>query len=115
METACPGEPEKVQLLKAGIGNLELSWTPIPTGKFISKTYIFTKFLDFLADSYILQIQRFEAPIEQTPSTPTVPSQTTLNHPSIPLQSISASLFASKSPQSGKRNLLFIKIFFLLI
>jgi hypothetical protein len=40
LETACPGEPEKVQLLKAGIGNLELSWTPIPTGKFISKIYL---------------------------------------------------------------------------
>ncbi len=33
LETACPGEPEKVQLLKAGIGNLEISWNPIPTGK----------------------------------------------------------------------------------
>jgi len=33
LETASPGEPEKVQLLKAGIGNLEVSWNPVPTGK----------------------------------------------------------------------------------
>ncbi|CAF3025275.1 unnamed protein product [Rotaria socialis] len=76
LETASPGEPEKVQLLKAGIGNLEITWNPVPT-----------------ADSYILQIQRFEAPIEQPPPT-------SLNPISLPLQSISASLFASKSPQS---------------
>jgi hypothetical protein len=55
-----------------------------------------------LADSYILQIQRFEAPVEQPPATPLVASQTHVNPSSIPLQSISASLFASKSPQSGK-------------
>ncbi|CAF2762547.1 unnamed protein product [Rotaria sp. Silwood2] len=83
LETSCPGEPEKVQLLKAGIGNLEVSWNPVPT-----------------ADSYILQIQRFEAPIEQPPPAPSITSQTPINSPSIPLQSISASLFASKSPQS---------------
>ncbi|CAF0759351.1 unnamed protein product [Adineta steineri] len=83
LETACPGEPEKVQLLKAGIGNLEISWNPVPT-----------------ADSYILQIQRFEAPIEQLPATPPIISQASINPSSIPLQSISASLFASKSPQS---------------
>ncbi|CAF4488939.1 unnamed protein product [Rotaria sp. Silwood1] len=83
LETSCPGEPEKVQLLKAGIGNLEVSWNPLPT-----------------ADSYILQIQRFEAPIEQPPPAPSITSQTSINPPSIPLQSISASLFASKSPQS---------------
>ncbi|CAF4751750.1 unnamed protein product, partial [Rotaria magnacalcarata] len=59
--------PEKVQLLKAGIGNLEITWNPVPT-----------------ADSYILQIQRFEAPIEQPPPT-------SLNPISLPLQSISAS------------------------
>ncbi|CAF1214264.1 unnamed protein product [Adineta steineri] len=35
LETACPGEPEKVQLLKAGIGNLEISWNPVPTGMLI--------------------------------------------------------------------------------
>ncbi|UJR35410.1 hypothetical protein I4U23_028167 [Adineta vaga] len=83
LETASPGEPEKVQLLKAGIGNLEISWTPVST-----------------ADSYILQIQRMDTPVEQLPLTPTIPSQTPINPPSIPLQSISASLFASKSPQS---------------
>ncbi|CAF3574227.1 unnamed protein product [Rotaria sordida] len=83
LETACPGEPEKVQLLKAGIGNLEISWNPVPT-----------------ADSYILQIQRFEAPIEQSHPAPSITSQTPINPSSIPLQSISASLFASKSPQS---------------
>ncbi|CAF0870931.1 unnamed protein product [Rotaria sordida] len=83
LETACPGEPEKVQLLKAGIGNLEISWSPVPT-----------------ADSYILQIQRFEAPIEQSHPAPSITSQTPINPSSIPLQSISASLFASKSPQS---------------
>jgi hypothetical protein len=61
--------------------------------------------LNFIADSYILQIQRFEAPIEQAPSAPPIipaPSQTPVHPPSLPLQSISASLFASKSPQSGK-------------
>jgi hypothetical protein len=60
----------------------------------------------FIADSYILQIQRFEAPIEQLPSTPSIISQTPINSASIPLQSISASLFASKSPQSGKKHIL---------
>jgi len=35
LETACPGEPEKVQLLKAGIGNLEIAWNPVPTGMLI--------------------------------------------------------------------------------
>ncbi|CAF2375782.1 unnamed protein product [Rotaria sp. Silwood2] len=87
LETACPGEPEKVQLLKAGIGNLEVSWNPVPT-----------------ADSYILQIQRFEAPVEQPPPTPPVLPVTSqpppIHPPPLPLQSISASLFASKSPQS---------------
>ncbi|CAF3386139.1 unnamed protein product [Rotaria socialis] len=87
LETACPGEPEKVQLLKAGIGNLEVSWNPVPT-----------------ADSYILQIQRFEAPVEQPPSSssilPVTSHPPTIHPPSLPLQSISASLFASKSPQS---------------
>jgi hypothetical protein len=39
LETACPGEPEKVQLLKAGIGNLEIAWTPVSTGKIIEKIY----------------------------------------------------------------------------
>ena len=34
LETACPGEPEKVQLLKAGIANLEISWNPVPTGEY---------------------------------------------------------------------------------
>jgi len=58
------------------------------------------KVFNLIADSYILQIQRFEAPIEQPPSTPSVSSQIPLNPSSIPLQSISASLFASKSPQS---------------
>jgi hypothetical protein len=43
LETACPSEPEKVQLLKAGIGNLEISWTPVPTGKFIFKKLFYTK------------------------------------------------------------------------
>jgi hypothetical protein len=38
LETACPGEPEKVQLVKAGIGNLEIAWNSVPTGKFIEKT-----------------------------------------------------------------------------
>jgi hypothetical protein len=37
LETACPGEPEKVQLLKAGIGNLEIAWTPVLTGEIIEK------------------------------------------------------------------------------
>ncbi|CAF1332734.1 unnamed protein product [Rotaria sordida] len=87
LETACPGEPEKVQLLKAGIGNLEVSWNSVQT-----------------ADSYILQIQRFEAPVEQPPLTPPVLPVTSqpppLHPPPLPLQSISASLFASKSPQS---------------
>ncbi|CAF1609027.1 unnamed protein product, partial [Adineta ricciae] len=83
LETACPGELEKVQLLKAGIGNLEISWTTVPT-----------------ADSYILQIQRVDTPVEQLPPTPTILPQTPINPPSMPLQSISASLFASKSPQS---------------
>ncbi|CAF0827722.1 unnamed protein product [Rotaria sp. Silwood1] len=87
LETACPGEPEKVQLLKAGIGNLEVSWNPVPT-----------------ADSYILQIQRFEAPVEQPPPTlpvlPVTSQPPSIHPPPLPLQSISASLFASKSPQS---------------
>ena len=60
-----------------------------------------------IADSYILQIQRFEAPMEQLPSTPPIASQTPLNHPSLPLQS----LLATKSSQSGTRNLLFIELF----
>jgi hypothetical protein len=61
----------------------------------------------FTADSYILQIQRFEAPVEQPlPVPPTLPAafQPPIHPPSLPLQSISASLFASKSPQSGKIN-----------
>jgi hypothetical protein len=62
------------------------------------------KFFDLIADSYILQIQRFEAPIEQPSSVPS------LNSSSIPLQSISASLFASKSPQSGKKKSFCINI-----
>ncbi len=55
----------------------------------------------------ILQIQRFEAPVEQPlPVPPTLPAafQPPIHPPSLPLQSISASLFASKSPQSGKIN-----------
>ena len=36
LETACPGEPEKVQLLKAGIGNLEILWNPVPSGRCVS-------------------------------------------------------------------------------
>jgi len=84
LETACPSEPEKVQLLKAGIGNLEISWSSVPT-----------------ADSYILQIQRIETPVEQGTAVPLLSTpQTPIHPPSIPLQSISASLFASKSPQS---------------
>ncbi|UJR10483.1 hypothetical protein I4U23_014687 [Adineta vaga] len=85
LETASPSEPEKVQLLKAGIGNLEISWTPVPT-----------------ADSYILQIQRIETPVE--PPSPALSILPTTSHSSnssiLPLSSISASLFASKSPQS---------------
>jgi len=89
LETACPGEPEKVQLVKAGIANLEISWTSVPT-----------------ADSYIIQIQRVETPIEPTtpviPAPVSTPTPTVLPPPlppppqSLPLQSI----FASKSPQS---------------
>lgn len=60
-----------------------------------------------IADSYILQIQRCETPVEQLPLTPTIPSQISLNNPSLPLQSISASLFATKSPQSGTIHVLF--------
>ena len=108
METACPGEPEKVQLLKAGIGNLEVSWNPVPTGMLtIVETYLKYAF-DFQADSYILQIQRFEAPVEQTPSTPPVLPVT--SQPSnLPLPSIPASLFASKSPQSGRIDLFLLR------
>jgi hypothetical protein len=42
LETVYPGEPEKVQLLKAGIGNLEISWNPVPTGK-IKFCFVFYK------------------------------------------------------------------------
>ena len=107
METASPGEPEKVQLLKAGIGNLEVSWNPVSTGKNeILEINQFALFF-FLADSYILQIQRFEAPADQTslpppilPTIATAATPTPVNPTTLPLQSISASLFASKSPQS---------------
>jgi len=100
-----------VQLLKAGIGNLEVSWNPVPTGMLIIEKR-FHMIWYFIADSYILQIQRFEAPIEQPPSAlPTLPTPSIHPSPSLPLQSISASLFASKSPQSGKRkSFLFIYI-----
>jgi hypothetical protein len=50
-----------------------------------------------VADSYILQLQRIETPVDPTPSTPALATQTPLPPPPLPIQSI----FASKSPQSG--------------
>lgn len=105
-----------MQLIKAGIANLEISWTPVPTGRFIeSIKYKRMKniYHSIPADSYILQIQRIETPAEQAPPPPPVPvSQTPLAIPvqnpiapsSSQLQSISASLFATKSPHAGKNH-----------
>jgi hypothetical protein len=55
--------------------------------------------LHCIADSYILQIQRFAAPVEQTTPAPGLNPQTPVPASPLPLPSI----FASKSPQSGRK------------
>lgn len=57
LETERPPAPARVQLVRANTTSLEVSWGPVPT-----------------ADSYLLQLQKYEIPAAASPAPAPVPS-----------------------------------------
>ncbi|KAM6184500.1 LOW QUALITY PROTEIN: host cell factor 1 [Sarcoramphus papa] len=82
LETERPPAPARVQLVRANTTSLEVSWGPVPT-----------------ADSYLLQLQKYEIPAAASPAPAPVPS-VPANPPKSPAPAAAAPPGPPPAPQA---------------